>query len=310
MGKQLVKIVKEICEKEKLKFQSFSDEYLLLIENDQKKMFILGNKFPNNNAAIEQICNDKSALSDLLEYYHIPHVPHHYLLSPNISKEEDYLTLPYQLFDKYQYLVCKANRGTGGKNVLKVEKKEQIKEVIDNLFNVTSSIAICPFIKIINEYRVLVLNGKVYYAFKKIKPYIIGDGKKTVKELLKDYNNYDKLMEIDNLDLDYLPKENERFELSWKHNLGGGANPKLVTDNQLLLILEKLAIDCVNKLDISFASIDIIEKENNLFEVLEINSGVMIENFSSYCDQYYNLSKNAIREAIISFLGVNNEKIH
>ena len=60
MGKQLVKIVKEICSEEGFDFKAYSSDYIMqisTISNDYKKnnMFILGNKFPNNNASIEQI---------------------------------------------------------------------------------------------------------------------------------------------------------------------------------------------------------------------------------------------------------------
>ena len=302
MGVQLVKIVKEICKENNLLFHSFSDDYLLVIENDNKKMFILGNKFPNNNAGLEQICNDKSALSDLLTYYGINHVPHYYLLNPQISLDENYLDLPNELLSKYKELVLKPNRGTGGKNVLRAHNKNTLKKAIDELFTKTNSIAICPYIDIKNEYRVLVLNGKVCYAFMKIKPYVTGDGVHKLNELISSFAYKDKLNSLDFLDLNYIPKINEKIELSWKHNLGSGATPKLVTDLSLLKALEELALNCANKIDVKFASIDIIEKEDLSLEILEINSGVMIENFSSYNNEYYNLALNAIKEAILSYL--------
>ena len=81
-NRQLIKIVKEICQEHGITFQGFSSDWVIQLTANDHTMFIHGYKFPNNNAAIEQICNDKSALSDLLSAHRIPHVPHSYFSSP------------------------------------------------------------------------------------------------------------------------------------------------------------------------------------------------------------------------------------
>lgn len=82
-NRQLVKIMKEICLEYGIAFQGFSSDWIIQLTANCRTMFIYGYKFPNNNAAIEQICNDKSALSDILTAHKIPHVPHSYFSSPN-----------------------------------------------------------------------------------------------------------------------------------------------------------------------------------------------------------------------------------
>ena len=313
MGKQLVKIVKEICNEEGFDFKAYSSDYIMqisTISNDYKKnnMFILGNKFPNNNASIEQICNDKSALSDLLGYYNIPHVVHHYYLSPlvNVSDNDENSVFEegIKLLNKYNKLVCKVNRGTGGKNIYKVSNKSELENAILNIFSVTNSLTVSPYYEIEDEYRVLVLNKKIRYAFKKIRPFVTGDGVSPLYKLINELPNKSIITPNEDLDLNYIPKINEKVIISWKHNLGQGASPKLVNDEEIIN-LQNIAIKCANELDINFASIDIIKttiegKVNYL--VLEINSGVMIESFSNYNLEYYNLAKESVREAIISYL--------
>ena len=318
MGKQLVKIVKEICSEEGFDFKSYSDDYIMQITVNNKNnnnnniynknnMFILGNKFPNNNASIEQICNDKSALSDLLENYNIPHVRHHYFLSPLVySNNSSYSVFDesLKLLNKYNKLVCKVNRGTGGKNIYKVSNKSELENAILNIFSVTNSLTVSPYYEIEEEYRVLVLNKNVRYAFKKIRPFVTGDGVSPLYKLINELPNKSIITPNEDLDLNYIPKINEKVIISWKHNLGQGASPKLVNDEEIIN-LQNIAIKCANELDINFASIDIIkttieEKVNYL--VLEINSGVMIESFSNYNLEYYNLAKESVREAIISYL--------
>ncbi len=317
MGKQLVKIVKEICSEEGFDFKAYSDDYIMQITVNNKNsnnniynksnMFILGNKFPNNNASIEQICNDKSALSDLLENYNIPHVRHHYFLSPLVySNNSSYSVFDesLKLLNKYNKLVCKVNRGTGGKNIYKVESKSELENAILNIFAVTNSLTISPYYEIEDEYRVLVLNKKIRYAFKKIRPFVIGDGVSPLYKLINELPNKNIITPNENLDINYVPKENEKITISWKHNLGQGANPELVR-GQENKDLEQIAKKCANELDINFASIDIVKTKvdgETKYLVLEINSGVMIESFSNYNLENYNLAKESVREAILSYL--------
>lgn len=130
MGKQLVKIVKEICEEEGIDFRSYSDDYIMRLEANKKTMYIFGNKFPNNDAAAEQICNDKAALSEILSYYDIPHVPHEYFDSPQLKEycsSTGIWTRLQSLLQKHGALVCKVNRGTGGNGIYKVTNQRELK---------------------------------------------------------------------------------------------------------------------------------------------------------------------------------------
>lgn len=127
MGKdtrQLVKIVKEICLENAIDYKSFSYDWILQLSANGREMFIYGYKFPNNNASIEQTCNDKSALSDILAVHKIPHVKHYYFMAPNneqyIGENGDWDQMK-ELLRKHKRIVCKANSGTGGRNVFKVD---------------------------------------------------------------------------------------------------------------------------------------------------------------------------------------------
>ena len=71
--------------------------------------------------------------------------------------------------------------------------------------------------------------------------------------------------------------------------------------------LSDIAKRCVSALQLGFVSIDIVETENNELSVLEINSGVMIERFSQYSEEYYQLSKEAVRNAIKNFLHLDTK---
>lgn len=309
MGKQLVKIVKEICKEEKIKFLSYSNDYILQLEANKKVMYIMGNKFPNNNASVEQICNDKAALAGILNKYNIPHVPHFYFDSPlqtEYCSSNGIWKKLQSLMKKYGKLVCKTNRGTGGNNVYKVTNHRELEAAVLEIFKTSRSMAVSPYLNIKNEYRVIIANNEFQYAFQKIRSYIVGDGKSTTLELVNQLSNISTITISNQIDNKKIPEEGEIIELSWKHNLGQGATPYLVRDEDLKAELSDLAKRCVSALQLGFVSIDIVETENGL-SVLEINSGVMIENFSKYSEEYYELAKEAVRKAIRNFLHLDTK---
>lgn len=303
MGKdtrQLVKIVKEICEENAIDFKSFSYDWILQLSANGRKMFIYGYKFPNNNASIEQICNDKSALSDILAVQKIPHVEHHFFMSPNNARytgENGDWDRMEELLYQHKAVVCKANTGTGGKNVFKVDSKKKLEMAVHSIFSKDRSLCIAPYRNITSEYRVIIVNSTIGVIYEKHRPAVIGNGVDTTKRLIE---NDDTLsgIEIDpDIDLNYIPASQEKVEVSWKHNLGQGAKPVIVVDNLLQERLSALALSCVLALDVEFASVDIIESENGL-EVLEVNSGIMMESFSQSSPDNYAIAKEIYKKAI------------
>ena len=123
-------------------------------------------------------------------------------------------------------------------------------------------------------------------------------GVKSIKELLLDFNyNYFKHIEFDNTYNKVLEKD-EIFEYNWKFNLSTGAtaqilNDKIVEDNLITIVNQVLS-----KLNIGFASIDIIKTKDNKYLVMEINSGVMMKNIYHLLDK--KIVKDIYKEAILS----------
>ena len=261
-ARQLVKIVKEICAENAIDFKSFSYDWILQLSANGRKMFIYGYKFPNNNASIEQICNDKSALSDILTIHKIPHVEHYYFMSPSneqyTGENGDWNRMEELLYE-HKRIVCKANTGTGGRNVFKVDSQKKLEIAVHSIFSKTRSLCIAPYRNIKSEYRVIIINSNIGVIYEKRKPAVIGNGIDTIGCLIE---SEDTLTGIDidsDIDLHYIPALHEKVDVSWKHNLGQGAKPVIVTDSFLQERLSALALSCVLALDIEFASVDIIE---------------------------------------------------
>ena len=301
--RQLVKLVEDICEEDGIKFESFSDNWVIQLTNKEgKKAVIYGYKFPNNNAAISKVCDDKAGLSDILKSNNIPHVEHMYFessKSPMIGEEGLWSTL-LNLLKKNGKLVLKANSGSGGNNVYKCESIKELETATFNLLKSHRSMTVSPYVEIDNEYRVIVQNGKPMIMYSKERPNVTGDGVSTIGMLMlqKEMKDIDVLP---NIDLNYVPKEGENVVISWKHNLGQGSLPIMVKDEKLIGILGDFALSVAETLDLGFASIDIVKEKNGGYRILEINSGIMMETFSRLNEKNYEVAKHIYRTAIYDY---------
>ena len=296
------KIIEEICDKKNIECKLVSKDWVTILKKDNKVRFITGCKFPLNNHALGEILDDKYALYDVLKELDIPVSEHHILY--NSDNKNKYAVgandrqLVMDFFDKYKHIVLKTNTGTCGHDVYNIQNKNEINLILDKLFSKYSAISYCPFYRIINEYRVIILNKEIKLIYKKIKPVVIGDGIKTIKELLIEFNYDYFINKLNDEKYNKVLDKNEIFEYNWKFNLSQGAMANFDIDNDTLDKINNIVNKILSKLDIKFASIDIIKTDNNLL-VLEINSGVMMENLYRILDNkeiIYNIYSEAIDE--------------
>jgi glutathione synthase/RimK-type ligase-like ATP-grasp enzyme len=219
-----------------------------------------------------------------------------------------------EVFEKYHDLVLKDNLGTGGRLVFRVRTRQELEKACHEIFSTASSLAVSPYIPIEKEYRVVVLNGRMELAFSKIRPHITGDGVHTVRELLCaliSQASAKQLTELfareqafefpDHQGPDMVLGQGQELVLEWKHNLGQGASASLVTEAQILDALSPLVNQAVELFDLHFASIDVVKTPDG-YKILEINSGVMMENLARTDDQCYQLAKETYRKAIHTML--------
>jgi glutathione synthase/RimK-type ligase-like ATP-grasp enzyme len=308
--RMIVKIIKEICEEENIDYTSFSYDWILRLCKNNQVGFVFGYNFGANNATSAHICDDKSATSEVLLFTGIPTVEHMFFMSPNnifyIGGNGNWSRIQ-RMLEKYGKLVCKANEGNGGNMVFLVENPVQLEDAVHRIFKQHRSMAISPFFHIIKEYRVIVLNGKVKLAYSKNIPFIKGDGKKSIRQLLLEFMTDNELLltlEYNEKILGHVLLDGEIWNINWKSNLGQGANPELVADRTLLSELSNLAIKAASAISINFASIDII-KTNEGLKVLEINCGIMMENFIRSTQQNYDIAKEIYRDAVHSMIKSN-----
>ena len=103
---------------------------------------------------------------------------------------------------------------------------------------------------------------------------------------------------LKNFDFTYIPKLNEKIDLSWKYNLSGGAIPTILEKNELYNKIENIAIAAGKAMNIGFATIDVIETEDDELYVLEVNSGIGTTIFTELIDDGDKIIKDIFKSAI------------
>lgn len=289
------KIIKEICDEKNIDFKLVSKDWIMVLKKENKVRCIVGYKFPLNNQVVGKICDDKYALYEIAKELKIPIVEHNIAFKKyNIDSLCDYC-------EQYNWnMVIKNNTGTCGNDMYHVSSKEEFFQRLDEILNKNYSACISPYYDIKTEYRSILLNGKAELVYGKKKPIVLGDGKRTIYELLCEFNEnyFSKINPND--ELNKILAVGENYEYNWQFNLSKGAMPFLLDNKEKETIIKNMAIDIANKLDLNFASIDIIELQDGSFLLLEINSGVMMDNVSIILENGKELTKNIYSKAIDS----------
>lgn len=301
------KIIEEICQELNINYTYLSKEWIIKLTKDNKVKYLAGNKFDLNPHALGLIMDDKYALYDTLKSFNIPVCTHNIFYAPNNTHSYAQGCNTYEeilkLFKLYHNdIVAKINNGSLGMDVYHITDSHTLIKVLDKLFIKNYSISICPYYHIKNEYRLIVLNNKIELIYKKISPTVYGDNVHSIKELLLNFNYpffKDKTLPDTILGL------NESYTYDWHFNLSRGSIASLDIPKKLKTKLSTIAKEVSKKTGIIFASIDIIETNDNDLLVLEVNSGVSIDKCTNFIKDGYNIAKSIYKEAVIEMFKDN-----
>lgn len=304
MNYKVKDIIRDICNELSLKCTFLSKDWVMMIESSECRRFVVGYKFGLNSQSVCEIFDDKYACYDVLSSLNIPIIEHQivYDVANNCNYALGCNTHAY--VKKYflahnNHIVLKPNNGTCGIGVIELVDYDKIDKTLNKLFEKNFSISMCPYYNIRHEYRVIMLDGNAELVYCKYIPLVAGDDNRTIKELLIEFNpNYfsDKLNDTK---FDKILSKGEVYQYGWKFNLSQGSTAKPVVDNKLrneLIALAKSVSDAIN---LRFGSVDIIELQDGELRVLEVNSGVMIENYLLQNPNEYNLVRSIYKKAII-----------
>jgi len=299
-------LMRELCLEEGIEFEKLSYGWILQLTKKGKVRHIAGNRFDINPEAAGNIACDKYATYEVLKSQNIPVIKHKMVFNPTnrsryISDEGIWMNVASE-FLKYGTLVVKPNYGSEGMGIYLCKTMKEVEAAISKLFKSHGSISICPYYNIKKEYRTFYLNGEVLLIYGKTKPSVKGDGKKTLRELIEENLNMpDKSVareNLNNIDLDYVPSDGEEFDISWKHNLSGGATPEILKEGELYEGVKQLAIEAGKAMNVKFATIDVIQTDDDNLYIMEVNSGVCATIFIDSVDGGYEIIKEIYRKAL------------
>ena len=304
----MVRILREICGEQGIACAAFCGDWVFRLKKNGRAALIFGYNFGINGSVAAKICDDKCAASELLLHSGIPAAEHHFFMAPgnlHYVGEDGNWGLLTGLLERHGALVCKTNDGTGGNCVFLVRSQAQLEDAALKIFRQARAMAVSPFYEIRKEYRVIVLCGEAKLLYSKNIPALVGDGVSTVCALLAralaDTGGLPNCAEVTRKEAQRVLAQGEAYQLGWKFNLGQGAAPLPVEDEGQARTITGLALRAARALSIAFASVDIIETGGG-YRVLEINSGVMMENFIEAAPGNYEAAKEIYREAVLAML--------
>jgi glutathione synthase/RimK-type ligase-like ATP-grasp enzyme len=281
----LVSTVRGFCERNAYQLSVKSQGWLLIIESSNRRHLLFGYDLGLNSSAAQQIAGDKSATFEVLAAGGVPAVEHVLFHAPSMRPyvpEAGNWAHMLQCFEAWSSdVVCKSHAGTGGTRVFRAKTQVELEECVQLLFGSGRALTISPYVDFVHECRVIVLDGEARLAYRKERPFVIGDGVSTVAELVgraADIPSPPKEAAGCRIDFDHVPSKGEAILIEWRHNLAHGATAVIVELDEALSLVD-LAVRAADRLNLRFASVDIAETREPL--VLEVNAGVMMESLAA-----------------------------
>ena len=240
------------------------------------------------NQKVLDICSDKSLTKKYLTNSNVPTPKGKTFIKENTNEEV------IKFANNLGYpLVIKPIIGRAGIGVIAgIENESEMKKALQYVRDELGHKSIIVEEHFEGEdYRVLVVGKEVVAVIKRIPANVIGDGTKTIKELITEKNKFRKnnpvlsssLIKIDdellqmlrqyNYDLNSVPKKDEIVYLKSKNNISAGGDPVDITDS-VSKEIKQIAVDAVNAIpELPVAGVDLmVDEKKNKAVVIEINT--------------------------------------
>lgn len=196
-------------------------------------------------------------------------------------------------------IIIKPNSGSQGTNVILAHNKKEFYRGMKSIFK-HDRIALVQSLVIGTDYRIVVLDDKVISAYQRIPLNLTGDGKSTIKELLKEKQKQfviqgrdtrikmndpriiDKLLH-QGFTMHSILKSDEKIYLLDNANLSTGGDSVDVTDIMHPSV-KKLAVRLTKDMGLRLCGVDImidgeIENKLNNYWIIEINAAPGLDHY-------------------------------
>jgi len=247
-------MVRRACAELGIQCHFFSDDWVARLKRGDKMAWIFGYKFDINASAAASLAQDKVATHLALKAAGIPSVQH--LLARTYGMQMASLTEMVDFLPQGNSVVIKPLNGTGGRGIQRCEDVEQALAVIRD--ELEPAWTLSPYIDLIKETRLIVLDGAVLLAYEKRNPVI-----------------------------------HDRMKF---FNLCQGAK---AVDIEPSPVLHRMARQTCDALSLRIAAVDIVHTVSGDDLVLEVNDGIMTENYARQSPANAQRAKK-VYEAIIA----------
>ena len=283
-----VDAVKKYCSDHGIGVEIKSQGWLIIMQRGPKRHFAFGYDIGLNSAVAHRIANDKAATAEVLQVCGVPCVPHRLFLNPKLNEyippRRSWEAMIALLRDNPNGIVVKPNEGTSGDSVFRVSTEPDLELAVHKIFSSGLSLAISPCLDIEDEVRVVLIDHHPVVVYSKSRSAITGDGEHSLLELalaatpaeLRSTVLPGLVGDLDRAALDAVPPKGQRRLLNWRHNLDSGARPVVLEQGKVREACVEIAVRAAEAIGIRFGSIDVVQV-NGCWQILEINSGVMME---------------------------------
>lgn len=274
-----VRSIRHYCARRGIAVDVRADGWLIAMRRGEQRRFAFGYDIGLNSAIAHRLANDKSATSEVLALAGVARIAHHLFLNPtlgvHVTGTDWRAAMLALLAQNPQGVVVKPSEGTAGRCVFRVMSPAELDRAAREVFATSLGLVIAPYVEIEEEVRVILLRETPMAVYGKVRPSVVGDGVRTLRELAREMPHV-KLDDLDQDALATIPAKGEHRNLTWRHNLDAGARPVLIADGRAHDACVELAVEAARAIGIDFASIDLV-RVDGAWNVLEINSGVMME---------------------------------
>lgn len=294
------KIIDVLCEEKGIEKITLSYDWVIIFKKGDVEKKIVNYKFHLNPKKSMELASDKYSTYCLLKHYGIPIIEHQVLFNEEMMPDFAYVNDEFRCLKNEDKVVIKVNRGSSqGRDVYVSNKEEEKLQIVKQLFDEENdAVCVCPYQEIEYEYRAIFLYGEMIYMYKKQKPFVIGNGKSTIGELIQE--NYQFFTEpIQDLDLNYVLKKGEKVTVGWKHNVSNGAIPIIIDENDAYYdTVKNIAEKAGKALDLNYATVDVVVTKEKEVLVMEVNSNVCIVKFCELMPNGFEIGKEIFSKVI------------
>ncbi len=235
-------LVKEICQENEIGLTWMSSNWMAQLDKGDKRRYILGHKFDLNSAASALVADDKYATFEVLKKDGVPVIEHSIIYEKD--NHEPYVLGRNSLDYITEYFDAHQKH---------IVIKPNLGQCGNNVYQITDTKQITPILEKV-FHQSMSASLCPFYQIQHEYRVILLDGEERL--------SYQK-----------------NLGDGWKFNLCHGATAQPIQNELMHQCIVNIAQKAAKALDLRFCSVDIIDTVEHELLVMEVNSGVMTENY-------------------------------